>query len=39
MLASHLDVIKDLDVVQRLDLLEDFDVIGRLDRLEPNGKS
>jgi anti-sigma factor RsiW len=39
MLASHLDVIKDLDVVQRLDLLEDFDVIGRLDRLEPSGRS
>ncbi|HEU5190569.1 MAG TPA: zf-HC2 domain-containing protein [Methylomirabilota bacterium] len=39
LLASQLDLIKDLDVVQRLDLLEDFDVIGRLDRLEPSGKS
>jgi hypothetical protein len=38
-LASRLDLISDLDVVQRLDLLEDFDVIGRLDRLEPTGKS
>ena len=25
LLASQLDLIKDLDVVQRLDLLEDFD--------------
>jgi anti-sigma factor RsiW len=39
LLASQLDLIKDLDVVQRLDLLEDFDVIGRLDRLEPSGTS
>lgn len=38
-LASRLDLITDLDVVQQLDLLEDFDVIGRLDRLEPTGKS
>ena len=38
-LASRLDLIKDLDVVQQLDLLEDYDVIGRLDRLEPTGKS
>lgn len=36
-LASRLDLITDLDVVQRLDLLEDFDVIGRLD--EPTGNS
>jgi anti-sigma factor RsiW len=39
MLASRLDLIKELDLVQRLDLLEDFDVIGRLDRLEPSGQS
>lgn len=30
-LASRLDVIADLEVVQKLDLLEDFDVIERLD--------
>jgi anti-sigma factor RsiW len=38
MLASRLDLIKELDLVQRLDLLEDFDVIGRLDRLEPSSQ-
>jgi anti-sigma factor RsiW len=35
LLASRLDLIKELDLVQRLDLLEDFDVIGRLDAVEP----
>ena len=39
MLASRLDLIKELDVVQSLDLLEDFDVIGRLDGLESSEKS
>ena len=38
MLASRLDLIKELDLVQRLDLLEDFDVIGRLDRLAPSSQ-
>ncbi|HET8578125.1 MAG TPA: anti-sigma factor [Methylomirabilota bacterium] len=32
-LATRLDVIASLDVMQRLDVLEDFDVINRLDRL------
>ena len=39
MLASRLDLIKELDLVQRLDLLEDFDVIGRLDGAESSEKS
>ncbi len=38
-LASRLDLIKELDLVQRLDLLEDFDVIGRLDGSEPSEQS
>lgn len=38
-LASRLDLIKELDLVQRLDLLEDFDVIGRLDGAESSEKS
>lgn len=37
-LASRLDVIADLDVVQKLDLLEDFDVIERLDNLPARGE-
>lgn len=37
-LASRLDMIADLDVVQKLDLLEDFDVIERLDSLHPRGE-
>jgi len=37
-LASRLDVIADLDVVQKLDLLEDFDVIERLDSLPTRGE-
>ena len=36
-LASGLDLIADLDVVQKLDLLEDFDVIERLDSLPTRG--
>ncbi|MGH7402522.1 MAG: zf-HC2 domain-containing protein [Candidatus Rokuibacteriota bacterium] len=38
-LASRLDLIAELDVVQRLDLLEDFNVIGQLDELPEPGKS
>ena len=37
-LASGLDVIADLDVVQKLDLLEDFDVIERLESLPTRGE-
>ncbi|MEX2221699.1 MAG: zf-HC2 domain-containing protein [Candidatus Rokuibacteriota bacterium] len=37
-LASQLDMIARLEVVQQLDLLEDFNVIGELDELpEPRG--
>lgn len=36
-LASRLDLIVQLGVVQRLDVLEDFDVISRLDRLTDEG--
>lgn len=38
-LASRLDLIAELDVVQQLDLLEDFNVIGELDELPERGKS
>jgi len=38
LLASRLDVIADLDVVQKLDLLEDFEVIERLDSLQSHSE-
>jgi hypothetical protein len=37
-LASRLDMIAQLDVVQHLDLLEDFDVIQHLDSLSGRGE-
>ncbi len=37
-LATRLDMIDHLEVVQKLDLLEDFDVIKSLDSLPPRGE-